>query len=156
MNRRSPWRGFQVDTTLGDPGYGNRYRTHTACSDQNPLMVNPYAPSKTPATNEQASRPKLLWPRFGLFVGSAFTLGALYSAGYIAYLCLQYPGLTDPPSRPVDYWPEIGGFTNSFLAPIAACIGVPVLLYSRSAYRRRKSETETLGSANAAQDASLT
>lgn len=55
---------------------------------------------------------------------------------YTAYLYLRYPGLTDPPSRPVDYWPQIGAEINMILAVVAGLIGIPTFWLSLIALRR--------------------
>lgn len=92
---------------------------------------NPYTPSALCV----GRRPYPVLPIIGLLIGSIFLLGFTLSSLTIVYLYVRYPGLYDPSSRPVTYWPEIGAMFNTVIAFLTGVIGTPVLLKSIAAMR---------------------
>ena len=103
-------------------------------------LSNPYSPPNT--TVAVADRqPFPLGPVIGIFFGGLLLVGLIGSLGYITFLYLAYPGLIDPPSKPVDYWPEIGVFVHQILAGLFAVVGIPTFWLSLSAYRRRTADS---------------
>ena len=92
---------------------------------------NPYTPSALSVGRR--SFPVL--PIIGLAIGSILLLGFALSSLTILYLYVRYPGLYDPSSRPVTYWPEIGAMVNTVVAFVTGVIGTPVLWKSIAAMR---------------------
>lgn len=99
-------------------------------------MPNPYSPSDSLSDAEAESSVRRR-PMIGLCIGSLFLIGCTLSSFNIVYLYIRYPGLTDPTSRPFDYWPQIEVEISIILAVAAGVIGVPTFLLSRNALRLR-------------------
>lgn len=114
------------------PADSHRLLLHVRSVD----VLNPYAPSKTQSSLN--SRPQMLPTStfLGLCIGGLLLFGVLALAAYILYLYVRYPGLTDPPARPVDYWPEIEVLVSAIAIGIGLLIGLPVFLTSFSIWRR--------------------
>lgn len=99
-------------------------------------VLNPYTPSEARTSLSGNRRILPASTVFGLCIGALLLLGVLALAVYIPYLCLQYPGLTDPPARPLHYWPEIGVLVASIAVGIGLLIGLLVFLMSFATWRR--------------------
>ena len=80
----------------------------------------------------------------GLCIGGLLLLGVLALAVFILYLYIRYPGLSDPPSRPVDYWPELEAFMSSIAIGIGLLIGLPVFLTSLATWRRLRLKSKAV------------
>ena len=123
------------------PGYDRRL-SHGAsvcvsCSTVTKPLTNPYSPSHSSVELDADATVSLAAPQAGLFFGSLLLFGVVTGVCYIVYLNIRYPGLIDPPARPVDYWPDLDVFITSVLSSIGAVIGIPVFWYSIVVYRRR-------------------
>jgi hypothetical protein len=94
---------------------------------------NPYPP--TTQSVDRRTYPVL--PLIGLAIGSILLLGFTLSSLTIVYLYVRYPGLYDPSSQPVTYWPEIGAMVNALIALLTGMIGTPVLWKSIVALPRK-------------------
>jgi hypothetical protein len=98
-------------------------------------QLNPYSVTGT-STDPTISRRRIrLATWLGLTVGGTLLTLVLIMAGRIPYLYIRYPGLTDPPSRPVDYWPglevELSTIAIVLTTPIVLAILVPTVLSLR-------------------------
>ena len=108
------------------------------------VLTNPYSPPQSDSLRERESRSFPLMPAVGLLVGTLFLGGVAYCIGYIVYLHLRYPGLSDPSANVDAYWPAVAEGVMYFFAGTAALIGVPTFWYSLVVFRRhRRSSTST-------------
>lgn len=57
---------------------------------------------------------------------------------YVCYLYARFPGLHDPNSKPVTYWPEIDATLSSLIAFVTGIVGIPLYWYSRRNMLRAK------------------
>ena len=91
-------------------------------------MENPYAP---PESDSGSARFSLL-PAIGVTIGLLLLAASAGSVLYIVYLNLRFPGLYDPTSRPITYWPEIDAMVFGALAVIIGAVGLPIFWKSRT------------------------
>jgi hypothetical protein len=88
----------------------------------------------------------------GLCIGGLLLLGVLALSVYIPYLYIRYPGLTDPPARPVDYWPELDVIVSSIAIGIGLLIGLPVFLTSLATWRRLRVQSKVVATSDHSQE----
>lgn len=103
--------------------------------------MNPYEASETLSLPTDHRRSLPVSTMFGLCIGGLLLLVVLVLAGQITYLSFRYPGLNDPPSSPVDYWPEVVVSVSSIVIVIGLLIGLPVFLTSVATLRRFRAQS---------------
>ncbi|MGB7324439.1 MAG: hypothetical protein WBD31_06175 [Rubripirellula sp.] len=104
---------------------------------------NPYRP---PVAENAVLRPRATirattW--IGLAIGSVVLFLSAFLGGRIPYLYVRYPGLVDPPSRPVDYWPGLEVELSSYVLIVLVPFGSAVFICSVLSYRRQRSTLHT-------------
>ena len=91
-------------------------------------IENPYAPPESDSGSDRFS----LLPAIGFLFGLLLLAASAGSVLYIVYLNLRFPGLYDPTTRPITYWPEIDAMVFGALAVITGAVGLPIFWKSRT------------------------
>jgi hypothetical protein len=100
-------------------------------------QTNPYSVPIS-ASFGSDRRPNLRWTTWlGLIAGVILIAVVLALAGWISYLYYRYPGLNDPPSHPVSYWPELEVELSTLAIVVATPVALAILLPTLSSLRRQ-------------------
>ncbi len=99
--------------------------------------TNPYSVPKTASVGRD-SRPRVRWTTWlGLIAGVMLIAVVLSLAGWISYLYYRYPGLIDPPSHPVSYWPDLDVELSTLAIVVATPVALAILLPTLFSLRRQ-------------------